>query len=201
MEPDWSPDGAAVVFARGDAPGQHAGGHSLWMVEVATGDEHLLYRAPPKRGEPYRLYSPVWSPDGEHIAFSRSGGKQHGVWLMDRDGSNVRRIVADIGLSYDTPALTWSPSGDALAFNGLTRRQYGLHVMDLHDRRPRMFDSFGEWPAWSPDGSAIAYFFYVSDARWRLVVKDPRGGPRETVPGTPTLGYVYGRLDWARCPE
>jgi Tol biopolymer transport system component len=65
-------------------------------------------RAPSKPGDPYRFFSPVWSPDGSQIALSRAGKGTHSLWVMDGDGSNARRLVADLGVSYfDSPAVAW----------------------------------------------------------------------------------------------
>jgi Tol biopolymer transport system component len=57
---------------------------------------------------------PVWSPDGNTIAFVSSRGNQgltFGVWLVDSDGSNLRNLV-NPGLG---PA--WSPDGRWLYYS------------------------------------------------------------------------------------
>jgi hypothetical protein len=122
-EPDWSPDGSAV-FVRFRYGGRRDYESlrelrtvELWTVDIETREEQLLLRAPPRRGDAYRLYSPVWSPDGRRIAFSRATPAAHTLWLMDRDGSNVQQISEDIGSSYSIhppwtgrPTATRSPS-------------------------------------------------------------------------------------------
>lgn len=70
---------------------------------------------------------------------------------MESDGSNRRRIVPGIGGNkFHSPGLAWSPDGSTLALSGLA-------VVDVRQRRLRLIDDFGEWPAWSSDGSQIAY--------------------------------------------
>ena len=68
-------------------------------------------------------YMPVWSPDGEHIAFVRgleSENSYLSLWVMDADGKNVTEIAheEDDGyrISYPTRGLAWSPDGEHLLY-------------------------------------------------------------------------------------
>ena len=61
-------------------------------------------------GTGVREFDPAWSPDGgARIAFAHTGD----IWLMDADGSNVRRLTEGSG-RYESPA--WSPDGESLVF-------------------------------------------------------------------------------------
>ena len=66
---------------------------------------------------------PVWSPDGEHIAFVRGLDDENApmsLWVMDADGKNVTEIARDeIDVSrivYPTNWLAWSPDGEHLVY-------------------------------------------------------------------------------------
>jgi WD40-like Beta Propeller Repeat len=203
-EPDWSPDGSKVVFVRRrysasqNPQEEFPQREELWTVDVDSKEEQLLLRAPPSaRGKPFALHSPMWSPDGSQIVFSRAGEGGHGLWLMGADGADVRRIVTQTGTSYfDSPGVAWSPNGEQLALHGGTEHGSGIIVMDIADPRRRLFAT-GVWPAWSPDGKRIAYFeFQPPDNGYRLTLRDADGTDKEYLDEA-TAPISGAELDWA----
>jgi hypothetical protein len=74
---DWSDDG-------------------MWLVANTAG---RLVKIPYPDGQVDTLtpsgeyWSPVWSPDGGHIAFSKHLGSEAGVYIMDSDGANDRLVI------------------------------------------------------------------------------------------------------------
>ena len=109
---------------------------------------------------------PQWSPDGTRIAFESDRQDLMGeIYLMDDDGTNVRRITgADSGFVDAQP--TWSPGGDLLAFVSNRDTATGrLDIYIMNDsgqpfRRLTSDSANDVQPAWSPDGTLIAF---VSD--------------------------------------
>jgi Tol biopolymer transport system component len=89
-----------------------SGGHAnLWVVNKGSGG---LRQITDERDPNVAVGVPVWSPDGQSIAFVSSRGNQgltFGVWLVDSDGSNLRN-VANPGLG---PA--WSADGRWLYYS------------------------------------------------------------------------------------
>jgi eukaryotic-like serine/threonine-protein kinase len=89
-----------------------SGGHAnLWVVNKESGG---LRQITDERDPNVAVGVPVWSPDGQSIAFVSSRGNQgltFGVWLVDSDGSNLRN-VANPGLG---PA--WSADGRWLYYS------------------------------------------------------------------------------------
>ena len=65
--PSWSPDGRHVAFFRGDerSPWYQSGWGHIWIMDADGSNKHRLT---PKGGLDV---TPVWSPDGKKIAFTR----------------------------------------------------------------------------------------------------------------------------------
>jgi Tol biopolymer transport system component len=94
---------------------------------------------------------PAWSPDGSQVAFGMYSDPGHeGIWVMNADGSSMRQLTDDGGLS---PA--WSPDGTRIVYSVYT----GLVTMfaDGHHRQVIMRKIGVAGAEFSPDGSTIAY--------------------------------------------
>jgi Tol biopolymer transport system component len=106
----------------------------------------------------------VWSPDHQMIAFSRDDtAPEPGIYVMQADGSKVRRIATSSTTFAEFPA--WSPDGKQVAF--VDTRVAG----DLPDSRLDVVNRDGTGRhevtagvagstrvAWSPDGAWILFF-------------------------------------------
>jgi Tol biopolymer transport system component len=63
---------------------------------------------------------PAWAPNGKRLAYTSANAAQGGIWLVDADGGNARRVFPlATGKVYSDPV--WSPDGRYLAFS--ERRQ------------------------------------------------------------------------------
>ncbi len=88
------------------------------------GDGSLTYLTPPDEA----AFSPSLSPDGRMIAYvsapdigdvpggnaARDGMNQRHIWIMDADGSNMRRLTHDEGYREERPI--WSSDGTQVLF-------------------------------------------------------------------------------------
>ena len=101
----------------------------------------------------------VWSPTGEQILFvsDRQGTRARDLYLMDPDGSNVRRVFKKKTTDWRGNA-TWSPDGKQFAYKSTdrTRPKSGLYLGTFGEADAEHIGNGGS-PAWSPDGSEIAY--------------------------------------------
>lgn len=136
MHPTISPDGATVAFAAlGD----------LWLVSTRADD------AVPRRltNDVFVEANPVWSPDGQVLAYStdREGGVA--LWARDLATGTDRRIAADGNTA------SWSPDGTRLAYLDSDSVLRVVQVVNREQRQvhPRIFEP-GR-PTWSPDGRAV----------------------------------------------
>ena len=77
-----------------------------------------------------RDLAPAWSPDGQHLAYTRitrEGGKPD-LYVMNANGSARERLTSTTVPERD-PA--WSPDGTRLAFSAFGNASSDIFVMDL----------------------------------------------------------------------
>jgi hypothetical protein len=132
---------------------------------------------------------PALSPDGSWIAFERGGLPNQGddLWVMNADGTG-QAAVATEGTSNGDPA--WSPDGQRIAFSSIRpgAESGGILVMDSDGTNVTQLTngqgpgcpedrSCDRAPAWSPDGSMIA-FTRVSENSIYVVNPDGTGERR-----------------------
>jgi len=123
----------------------------------------------------------VWSPDGKKIAFLSDRNGQTELYLMDKDGKNLKRIVGIknrekidlIQRNYRSYLggndLSFSPDGRWLAFVGEKNEQDYLFLYDLKRKKLKKIDllTLGKevitsletisQPSFSPDGKNIVF--------------------------------------------
>ena len=95
--------------------------------------------------------TPVWSPRGDLIAFTRRSGGQFGIGVMRPDGSGERILTE----GYHNEGPTWAPNGRVLMFfRDLPGVSGGpqLWSVDLtgYNEQRILTPAFASDPAWSP---------------------------------------------------
>ena len=110
-DPDWQPQGGQIVFQiKGAAQTE------LWVVNPdGSGMAALTHPVTTLVDELPSNVAPVYSPDGEHIAFlsNRAEDGSAGawrLWVMNADGSNQQALPIAIELSYTyglEQAVSW----------------------------------------------------------------------------------------------
>ena len=94
--------------------------------------------------------TPVWSPRGDAIAFTKQNQGQFAIGIMGVDGRNERILTS--GFHNEGP--TWSPNGRVLMFFRDPGGNSGpaLHTVDLTGRNEQRVPtpSYASDPAWSP---------------------------------------------------
>lgn len=145
----WSPDGVKIAF-----------------VSDLSGEEQLYLIDQNGRSEPEALTTehkvmlgaPVWSPDGERLAYSDKDGK---LFVLKVDSKEVAEIV-------DSPRggindYTWSTCSGHLAFTMKESNDFDrLYLWSVADRqlRPVTDPNFDvDSPTWDPEGN---YLYYLS---------------------------------------
>jgi tricorn protease len=142
--PDISPDGKLVAFSYlGD----------IYTVETIGGT------ARPVTSHPAHDINPVFSPDGQYIAFSSNRHGSYDVFVVPARGGRPKRVTFD---SAADMVCGWSPDGKQILFAS-TRGvsfppAYELYVIPVEGGRARKVGSLdGKEGVYSPKGDQIAY--------------------------------------------
>jgi TolB protein len=140
--PSFSPDGRRVVFNS-----DRGGRQQIYVMNVGRGTPSRISFG---KG---RYATPVWSPRGDLIAFTKMTDGKFGIGVMRPDGKG-ERILAE-GFLVESP--TWSPNGRVLMFfrqerAGKEGSQPRLYSIDLtgYNEREIPTPTPASDPAWSP---------------------------------------------------
>lgn len=122
-------------------------------------------------------HDPSWSPDGGRIFFIHDAENRRPVELsvMDADGRN-RRVLRVIEPVIYSAAC--SPDGKALAVSAATSRggHTGLYILPADGKGNLRLIITGAWqPAWSPDGTKLAFTVERPRGRWAVHVANSDG--------------------------
>jgi TolB protein len=147
ISPAWSPDGRELAYVSFES--QKA---VIYAQEVMSGRRRPIANF---RGT---NSAPAWSPDGGTLAatLSREGGSQ--LFLMDRNGGNVRRLTSSQAI--DTEPVFELPDGKRVYFvsdRGGGPQVYRTSVGGGGVERITFAGSYNISPAISPDGRTLAY--------------------------------------------
>ncbi len=202
VRPTPSPDGAEIAFVRRDTDTSQ-----LWVKDIASGRERMIYDALDldlqETWAVYGVYPNMdWTPDSQSIVFW-AGGKLNRI---DRDGSNMAVIpftiddtrgvadaphpdieVAPDRFTTNMPRFAQlSPDGSSVVFESLGR----LHTKSARGRdgaRPvtGASDVVEAFPAFSRDGSMLAYVEWSDATLGRIIVADANGANPRAVTSEP----------------
>ena len=133
-------------------------------------------------------FFPVWSPDGQRLAFisTRTGSPE--IWVMDADGMNQKEITS--GGGNFIPA--WSPDGRQIAFTSTRTGSPQIWVMNADGSKPRQLTTAGHnnVPVWSPDGQKIAFWSGDETGFGQVWVMDADGGNRKQLTFAKIISYT-----------
>lgn len=162
--PDISPDGKSVAFQSVKQVERAFGG----SINFANVDQPSSARVIAQSG-----FSPVWSPDGQWIAFFRRTDDQIGLSRVRPGGDEATKIV-DSGvrppLYVATPYLrvcadqiSWSPDSQKLAYPATTEGVTNIWVAKMDSAAPAPATRNSEkseyysCPMWSADGQSLIF--------------------------------------------
>jgi Tol biopolymer transport system component len=181
--PEWSPDGTKISASGSSLSGGSCCSRNVYVMDAdGTNVQRLTNTPSTTEGEDYE---PTWAPDGSWLAFTSTRGDDDGnadttdfssdreIYRMNADGSDEQQLTATSSRFTDEqPSI--SPDGTKIAF--ASNRHWdttGVDQLDIYvmnadgtgEPRRLTFDAAPTYPletqsqnpAWSPDGTRIAY--------------------------------------------
>lgn len=154
----WSSDSEKIVFwsnseeNRGD----------IWTISIKDGALKQI------TDDPVFEVSPIWSPDGKTIVFSREGSE---IWAVSPEGGKPWKIM-----DARRP-ISWSPDSKWIF---IETRPLNFHLLRIADKRVidiKQPYGVGSFLSWSPDGKKMLFYRSSYDYSCLLKVVSTSGGP------------------------
>ncbi len=154
MRPSIAPDGKRVAV--GISPSNTR--EKIWIYDVERGTRIPLVS---EENGP-SLYRPIWSPNGEQVAYRDTVGKDSTLIVHNSDGSGEERRPGGMHFELIQPT-DWSPDGHYVSvelteFQGRANWQDVLRVAELETGKPVFDIGDASGGKFSPDGHWLAYY-------------------------------------------
>ena len=197
----WSADGKYIAMAAKRGPRD-----DILIVDVARNREARRIQVPLSG-----VTTPAWSPDGQQLVFSGYDGGLSDLYLVNADGTNLRRLTHD---RYADLHPVWSPDGSTIAFatdRGPETDFRTLHIGDMRiatldlatnrlDLLPGMDHGLNVSSQWSPDGQRLGFvsdrtgvsniFLYDRNDQQIYQITDLFTGAQGITPLSPVLSWA-----------
>ncbi|HET8926075.1 MAG TPA: hypothetical protein VFN26_24025 [Candidatus Acidoferrum sp.] len=150
LNPHLSPDGKRIAVSD-----QGGGSSGIWVYDIPRGAMMRLTYANDN--------SPLWTPDGKHIAYMEESNRTFAIKWKHADGSGAEETLLG-AQSYVQVPVSWSPDGKFLAYTSVGGPVFsGVRIWILplegkHEAQEFVKTGTSQGAArFSPDGHWIAY--------------------------------------------
>ncbi|HEX7049668.1 MAG TPA: Ig-like domain-containing protein [Longimicrobiales bacterium] len=197
MDPVWSPDGSQIAVVNDTSTRFGIIPYGEIHVVAANGSGQSVAITRLEDGAFDR--EPAWSPDGTRIAFRRASGNRWDIYVKAANGSGEAVNLTE-GMEGRSSQPVWSPDATRIAFHNYTRPGGTGEDLDIYVIAA---DGSGEarnvtnnvlandlWPAWSPDGSRIAFYSF-RNGEPDIYVVDVDSGDIVGLTDTPTVADAF----------
>ena len=193
FKPTWSPEGRELAFTTENAdldPQNTLGLSSLWIVDVASGQERQLAQVD--------AVLPSWSPHGHRIAYTTrgaiAGSTRLDIWTVDRSGAAPVAVTTDGAPNWNP---VWAPDGRHLYFVSGRGGPINLWRVPIDEASGRPTGTpeavttpspFVAHLTISSDGTRIAYSSILRSRNIQKLAIDPTTGTPAAEPSWITTG-------------
>jgi Tol biopolymer transport system component len=147
--PEWSADGTQIVFTS-PSPSSRLG--QVYRIDAdGSGLTQLTH------GIHIDADSASWSPDGSKIVLKRAASAQYAIWVMNADGSGLKRLTSEL---YDNSDPTFTPDGKHILYASKRGGSSAIWIMNADGSDQRRLTPAGleaASPDVSPDGSHVVF--------------------------------------------
>jgi len=185
---------SALSMAHQAWAGQLAG-YRLLLTCIRTGDTEVFI-VDPDMGDAFNVSRnslsedryPCWSPNGKRIAFTSDRNNSTNLYVVNADGTGVKRIVTSPAVCY-MPSWQKTPKGERIVF-GMHGEQSAMASVRPDGSELKVL-GLGHDPCLSPQGKAIAYTGEIPGGVTVFVMDHEGGNKRQLVPGASQPGAVF----------
>jgi Tol biopolymer transport system component len=132
-------------------------GYGIYVISADGSGRRQVTKATRFNGSNPYGHHPVWSPDGQRIAFDNSEAERElisDIYVVNRDGTGLRRLTRDT----HSEIPHWSPDGKQILYTRQTSRGEHTYTMNADgSNQHRLSRDLPKWFSWSPDGQRIAF--------------------------------------------
>lgn len=176
----WSRDANVIAFTES----RESDPTRAWISMLSLADSSIRAISSPPAGWIDR--SPMYSPDGRHVAFIRSSvaGVSNDIWMMNPNGEHEKRLTFD---NRPIAGLAWTGDSREIVFSSARGAELGLWRVAADGCLPRpVAGPVGEaaWPSIPAKGeNSLVYEQGLGKADvWRLDLKDARHPQKAPLP-------------------
>jgi Tol biopolymer transport system component/DNA-binding winged helix-turn-helix (wHTH) protein len=175
-----APDGRLIYVT------QLGSKRDLWSIKMDGSDPRQL------TDEPHKDMSPAVTADGRYLVFVSMRDGAPRIWRAEADGRNPTRLTHG---SNDTgPVCT--PDGQWVIYSTFVDgKMPKLRKVPIGGGEPiALTDEYALYPAVSPDGKTIAYYYMDTKGEQRrrniVLISAQGGAPIKTLPAPTNFGLV-----------
>lgn len=169
FNPSISRDGTRIAFVS-----ERSGMPNIWIMNL-DGSNQVSVTGPTTED-----LRPVWSPDGTRIGDNCTANGNTDICVINVDGTGMVNLTAS-EMPHDFFLGDWSPNSNKILFYTEGADPDIYTVTADGSTIEQLFDdpSQDRWPAWSPDGTSIAFTRKIDGSRKIYLMEADGSNPRQ----------------------